>query len=144
MDKRGHSTTIWCLRLLRQPQSRPKWILALKNQTEPIKCRCEDNTNDADKQCNSASSHLPNSWSCRVHALVSPTKKAEPPPTRDVNRDSGTASANGGWRLVRRHHREPLSKTHCFMCMSASSLTFRINSNCSCCESLEASDCKCC
>jgi len=25
------------------------------------------------------------------------TKKAEPPPTRDVNRDSGTASANGGW-----------------------------------------------
>ena len=37
------------------------------------------------------------------------TKKAEPPPTRDVNRDSGTDSANGGWlrRLVRRlvyHH----------------------------------------
>src|ERR1700722_14169129 len=33
------------------------------------------------------------------------TKKAEPPPTCDVNRDSGTASANGGWlrRLVRRH-----------------------------------------
>src|ERR1019366_8566469 len=32
------------------------------------------------------------------------TEKAEPPPTRDVNRDSGTASANGGWlrRLVRR------------------------------------------
>jgi len=32
------------------------------------------------------------------------TKKAEPPPTRGVNRDSGTASANGGWlrRLVRR------------------------------------------
>jgi hypothetical protein len=32
------------------------------------------------------------------------TKKAEPPPTRDVNRDSGTESANGGWlrRLVRR------------------------------------------
>src|ERR1017187_8822253 len=32
------------------------------------------------------------------------TKKAKPPPTRDVNRDSGTASANGGWlrRLVRR------------------------------------------
>ena len=31
------------------------------------------------------------------------TKKAEPPPTRDVNRDSGTDSANGGWlrRLVR-------------------------------------------
>jgi len=27
-----------------------------------------------------------------------PTKeKTEPPPTRDVNRDSGTASANGGW-----------------------------------------------
>src|ERR1017187_1047923 len=33
------------------------------------------------------------------------SKKAEPPPTRDVNRDSGTASANGGWlrRLVRPH-----------------------------------------
>jgi hypothetical protein len=33
------------------------------------------------------------------------TKKAEPPPNRDVNRDSGTASANGGWlrRLVRPH-----------------------------------------
>ena len=32
------------------------------------------------------------------------TKKAEPPPTRDVNRASGTDSANGGWlrRLVRR------------------------------------------
>jgi hypothetical protein len=31
------------------------------------------------------------------------TKKAEPPPTRDVNRDSGTDSAIGGWlrRLVR-------------------------------------------
>jgi hypothetical protein len=31
------------------------------------------------------------------------TKKAEPPPTRDVNRDSGTDSANGSWlrRLVR-------------------------------------------
>ena len=35
------------------------------------------------------------------------TKKAEPPPTRGVNRDSGTDSANGGWlqRLVRRQHR---------------------------------------
>jgi hypothetical protein len=31
------------------------------------------------------------------------TKKAEPPPIHDVNRDSGTDSANGGWlrRLVR-------------------------------------------
>src|SRR5438309_6303604 len=38
------------------------------------------------------------------HIILSPTKKVEPPPTRDVNRDSGTASANGGWlqRLVRR------------------------------------------
>ena len=36
-------------------------------------------------------------------AQCSLMKKAEPPPTRDVNRDSGTASANGGWlrRLVR-------------------------------------------
>ena len=34
-----------------------------------------------------------------------PNEKAEPPPTRDVNRDSGTDSANGGWlrRLVRHH-----------------------------------------
>jgi len=33
------------------------------------------------------------------------TKEAEPPPTRDLNRDSGTDSANGGWlrRLVRHH-----------------------------------------
>jgi len=33
------------------------------------------------------------------------TKKAEPPPTRDVNRDSGTDRANGGWlrQLVRQH-----------------------------------------
>ena len=36
------------------------------------------------------------------------TKKAEPPPTRGVNRDSGTDSANGGWlrrlvRPIRRH-----------------------------------------
>jgi hypothetical protein len=33
------------------------------------------------------------------------TKKAEPPPTRDVNRDSGTDRAIGGWlqRVVRRH-----------------------------------------
>jgi hypothetical protein len=36
------------------------------------------------------------------------TKKAEPPPTRDVNRDSGTDRANGGWlrRLVRHQRRE--------------------------------------
>jgi len=42
-------------------------------------------------------------WSCR-------TKKAEPPPTCDANRDSGTASANSGWlrRLVRRRHGGPL------------------------------------
>jgi hypothetical protein len=42
---------------------------------------------------------------------MSLTKKAEPPPTRGVNRDSGTASANGGWlrRLVR-HHGFLLSK----------------------------------
>ena len=41
------------------------------------------------------------------------TKKAEPPPTRDVNRDSGTDSANGGWlrRLVRPRHRL-LNKAH--------------------------------
>ena len=40
------------------------------------------------------------------------TKKAEPPPTRFVGRDSGTDSANGGWlrRLVRpRHHHKSLN-----------------------------------
>src|ERR1019366_1780511 len=33
------------------------------------------------------------------------TKKAEPPPTDDVNREGGTKAANGGWlrRLVRPH-----------------------------------------
>src|SRR5665213_4019147 len=43
-----------------------------------------------------------------ARSLARLTKKAEPPPTRDVNRDSGTASANGGWlrRLVRRLHRD--------------------------------------
>jgi len=36
--------------------------------------------------------------------MVCLTWQAEPPSTRDVNRDSGTVSANGGWfrRLVRR------------------------------------------
>src|SRR5208282_2047610 len=44
-------------------------------------------------------------WNIKIwHRSSGLTKKAEPPPTRDVNRDSGTASANGGWlrRLVRR------------------------------------------
>jgi len=38
-----------------------------------------------------------------IKVYSSLTKKAEPPPTRDVNRDSRTVSANGGWlrRLVR-------------------------------------------
>ena len=38
-----------------------------------------------------------------THRQCGLTKKAEPPPTRDVNRDSGTTSDNGGWlrRLVR-------------------------------------------
>src|SRR5471030_3078040 len=37
------------------------------------------------------------------HGSSGLTKKAEPPPTCDANRDSGTDSANGGWlrRLVR-------------------------------------------
>ncbi len=44
-------------------------------------------------------------------ASIRLTKKAEPPPTRDVNRDSGSDSANGGWlrRLVRH---QPLPKTN--------------------------------
>src|ERR1017187_2312228 len=52
--------------------------------------------------------------SCVLNAvvLIRLTKKAEPPPTRDANRDSGTESANGGWlrRLVRRHGHLALSK----------------------------------
>jgi len=47
-------------------------------------------------------------------------------------------------RIVRPRHREPPSKTHCFMCASASPLIFRINDNCSCCDSSEASRCNCC
>jgi hypothetical protein len=41
------------------------------------------------------------------------TKKAEPPPTRGVNRDSGTDRANGGWlrRLVRHQRREIHNKS---------------------------------
>jgi len=49
-----------------------------------------------------------------IHSeLCDPTKKAEPPPTRDVNRNSGTDSANGGWlrRLVRLHHGERINLT---------------------------------
>src|ERR1035438_8737164 len=43
------------------------------------------------------------SWYC-FSFCARLTKKAEPPPTHGVNRDSGTASANGGWlrRLVKR------------------------------------------
>jgi hypothetical protein len=40
------------------------------------------------------------------------TKKAEPPPTRSVGRDSGTDNAIGGWlqRLVRPQKRETHNK----------------------------------
>src|ERR1019366_5433467 len=50
-----------------------------------------------------AAKYLINKMANRVISRL--TKKAEPPPTRDVNRDSGTDSANGGWlrRLVRPH-----------------------------------------
>src|ERR1035441_1575847 len=42
------------------------------------------------------------------------TSKAEPPPTRGVNRDSGTDSANGGWlrRLVRQQRRHNSNQSH--------------------------------
>jgi hypothetical protein len=33
----------------------------------------------------------------KLQRVVQHIIKVEPPPTRDVNRDSGTASANGGW-----------------------------------------------
>ena len=55
-------------------------------------------------------------WSVNtLHTRVRLTKKAEPPPTCDVNRDSGTASANGGWlrRLVRPHcHKSTIDTCH--------------------------------
>ena len=49
---------------------------------------------------------FPEYWS-RINP---PNEKSSATPTRGVNRDSGTASANGGWlrRLVR-HHGQPLS-----------------------------------
>ena len=36
-------------------------------------------------------------YGMRIKSRRCLTKKAEPPPTRGVNRDSGTDSANGGW-----------------------------------------------
>ena len=37
-------------------------------------------------------------WTLKIHIMAKwPNEKAEPPPTRGVNRDSGTDSANGGW-----------------------------------------------
>jgi hypothetical protein len=58
------------------------------------------------------------------------TKKAEPPPTRGVNRDSGTASANGGWlrRLVRRRHNDiqiiaPYHRIHFMPIANATKMT---------------------
>jgi hypothetical protein len=38
-----------------------------------------------------------------THKRMTPNEKSSATPTRGVNRDSGTASANGGWlrRLVR-------------------------------------------
>jgi hypothetical protein len=68
---------------------------------------------------NSPKSELPKIFACQSDSQkiskVSRglTKKAEPPPTRDVSRDSGTASANGGWlrRLVRHQRREIHNKS---------------------------------
>src|SRR5665213_148207 len=62
------------------------------------------------------------------------TKKAEPPPTRDANRDSGTASANGGWlrRLVRPQKREAHNKIgqiiRCLLSEIFNSQTHRLQS----------------
>ena len=59
------------------------------------------------------------------------TKKAEPPPTRGVNRDSGTASANGGWlrRLVRQHVNRP-HKYHLQSCDTSNTSKECRNANC--------------
>ena len=56
------------------------------------------------KECKNSRKCQTENYECSLHITSRLTKKAEPPPTRDVNRDSGTASANGGWlrRLVRR------------------------------------------
>src|ERR1017187_6853149 len=55
-------------------------------------------------------------YSCRAECQCTRclTKKAEPPPTRDVNRDSGTASANGGWlrRIVSRQQTQKDEASH--------------------------------
>jgi hypothetical protein len=60
------------------------------------------------------------------------TKKAEPPPTRGVNRDSGTDRANGGWlrRLVRHQRREIHNKIRQIQMLAnwqAAALARRIN-----------------
>src|SRR5882724_7705126 len=54
-------------------------------------------------------------YSRKSCAPCCPTKKGEPPPTRDVNRDSGTASVNQRWlrRLVRRQCRHGSSTITC-------------------------------
>src|ERR1035441_5720903 len=66
------------------------------------------------------------------------TKKAEPPPTRDVNRDSGTDSANGGWlrRLVRHHHNDITLAISSFVrnsepCTAVSNVAFK---TCACAQ----------
>ena len=68
---------------------------AARNQTRHDKYRNSRTAHAAENCVNHATCSL------RLHSRL--TKKAEPPPTRDVNRDSGTASANGGWlrRIVR-------------------------------------------
>ena len=61
----------------------------------PLSCLCArtqtGNTASAQTGNDMSGVKISMRWQCRL------TKKAEPPPTRDVNRDSGTDSANGGW-----------------------------------------------
>ena len=70
----------------------------------PIKCRRFRPTHQhTARQIRAGMQSLADDVGKNTHGVSGLTKKAEPPPTRDVNRDSGTDSANGGWlrRLVR-------------------------------------------
>jgi hypothetical protein len=93
-----------------QPANTTKKHHAQMAQTTPLKISAEDGaTARLKKSANlTVELYLSSHYSAlceKCHdAQCCLTKKAEPPPTGDVNRDSGTGSANGGWlrRLVRR------------------------------------------
>src|ERR1051326_5359037 len=69
-------------------------------------------------------------WNQNRYRFCGRAKKAEPPPTYDVNRDSGTTSANGGClrRIVGRTHHMPAfspgasSQTTCFIFLNCNNV----------------------